>query len=110
MEEVRYLIDLLVGKEGLFLKQQGEIYPCCVRPVLFYCCETRELTVTDGARLCGVERRMIRIMCVVRLPDRVSNDIRDRMGVVFTRISRIYLKPPAVLWSCHAWRHEFPNT
>ena len=35
------------------------------------------------ARLLGVERRMIRMMCGVRLVDRVSSDvIRDRKGVL----------------------------
>ena len=35
------------------------------------------------ATLRGVERRMIRMMCGVRLVDRVSTDVlRDRMGVV----------------------------
>ena len=92
------------------MKQQGEICPCCIRPVLLYCCETWDLTVTDRARLCGVERRMIRMMCEVILPDTVATDIRDRVGVVFTSISRIYLKPPAAVWSCHAWRHQSPNT
>ena len=47
------------------MKQRGKIYQCCVRPVLLYCCETWELTVADEARLRGVERRMIRMMCVV---------------------------------------------
>ena len=58
-------------------------YQCCVRPVLLYCCETWELTVADEMKLRGVERRMIRMMCGVRLVDRVSTDLlRDRVGVV----------------------------
>ena len=65
------------------MKQRGKIYQCCVRPVLLYCCETWELTVADEARLRGVERRMIRMMCVVRLIDRMLTDVfRDRVGVV----------------------------
>ena len=60
-------------------------YQCCVIPVLLYCCETWELTVADEMKLRGVERRMIRMMCGVRLVDRVSTDLlRDRVGVVVT--------------------------
>ena len=74
---------MLVRKQGLSMKQRGKIYQCCVRPVLLYCCETWELTVADEARLRGVERRMIRMMCVVRLIDRMLTDVfRDRVGVV----------------------------
>ena len=37
----------------------------------------------DEARLCGMERHMIRMMCGVRLVDRVLTDVhRDRVGVV----------------------------
>ena len=47
------------------------------------CCETWELTVGDEARLRGVERLMIRMICAVRLVDAVSTDIfRDRVGVI----------------------------
>ena len=74
---------MLVGKQGLSLKQRGKIYQCCVRPVLLYCCETWELNVADEARLRGVERRMIKMMCEVRLVDMVSTDVlRDMVGVV----------------------------
>ena len=42
-----------------------------------------ELTVVDKARLCGVERQMIRMMCGVRLVDRVLIDVLwDKAGVV----------------------------
>ena len=35
------------------------------------------------ARLCGLEHHMIRMMCGVKLVDRVSTDVlRDRVGVV----------------------------
>ena len=55
----------------------------CVRPVFLYCCETWELPVADEARLREVERRMIRMMCGVRLVDRMLTDVlRDRVGVL----------------------------
>ena len=64
------------------LEQQGKTYHC-VRPALMHCCETWELTVADEARLRGVERRMTRMMCGVRLVDRVSTDVlRAKVGVV----------------------------
>ena len=76
------LSGVLVGKQGLSLKQWGKIYQCCVRPVLLYCCETWELTVVDEVRLCGVEH-MVRMICGVKLVDRVSADVlHDKVGVV----------------------------
>ena len=64
------------------LEQRGKIYHC-VRPALMHCCETWELTVADEAKLRGVERRMTRMMCGVRLVDRVSTDVlRAKVGVV----------------------------
>ena len=74
---------VLAGKQGLSLKQREKIYQCCVRPVLLYCCETSKLTVADEERICVVERRMISMMCGVRLVDRLLTDVlRDRVGVV----------------------------
>ena len=65
------------------MKQQGKIHQCCVRTVLLFCCETWELTVPDDTRLLSVERHMIRMMCGVRLVDRVStNVLRDRVDIV----------------------------
>ena len=65
------------------MKLWGKIYQCCVRTVLLHCCETWELTVADEARLRGVEHRMIRMMCGVRLVDRLSTDVLlDRVVVV----------------------------
>ena len=70
---------MLVGKQGLSLKQWGKIYQCCVRPV-FLCCSEM---FADEARLHGVKHRMIRMMCGVRLVDRMSTVVlRDRVGVV----------------------------
>ena len=64
------------------MEQRGKIYHS-VRPALMHCCETWELTVADEARLRGVERRMTRMMCGVRLVDRVSTDVlRAKVGVV----------------------------
>ena len=84
-KKFRELSGALVGKQGLSLMQWGKIYQCCVRPLLLYCCETWELTVADEMRLRGLERCMIRMMCGVRLVDRVSTDaLRDRVGVVVT--------------------------
>ena len=77
------LTGALGGKQGLTLKQQGRIYQCCITPVLLYCGEMWELTSADDTRLRGVGRRLIRMMCGVRLVDKVSTDIlRDRVGVV----------------------------
>ena len=72
---------MVVGKQSLPLKQRAKIYQFCVRPVLLYCCKTWELTVADEARTREVERRMISMICGVRLVDRVSTDVlRERLG------------------------------
>ena len=91
-KKFRELSGVLVGKQGLSLKQQGEIYQCCVRPILLYCCETWERTVADEARLRGVERRMIKMMFGVRL---VGGCWCEDRGYENS-------KPSAVVWSCHA--------
>ena len=70
-KKFRELSGVLLGKQGLSLMPQGKIYQCCVRPVLLSCCEMWELTVVEEMRLHGVERHMIRMLCGVRLVDRV---------------------------------------
>ena len=74
-KKLRELKGVLFRKQCLSLKQQGKLYQCCVRPVLLYCCETWERSVADDASLHGGEHRMIRMICGVRLVDRVSTDI-----------------------------------
>ena len=82
-KKFRELSGALVGNLALSLKQREKIYHCCVRPVLLHCCETFELTVANEARLCVVERCMIRMMCGVRLVARVSTEVFcDRVDVV----------------------------
>ena len=94
-KKFRELSGVLVGKQGLSLMQRGKIYQCCVRPVLLYCCETWELTVADEMRLRGVERCMIRMMCGVRLIDRVSTDVLwDKVGVAVTIKDSIIQRHP----------------
>ena len=50
------------------------------------CCtvvKTWELTFTDEARLCVVEHYIIRMMCGVKLINRLSTDVsQDRVGIV----------------------------
>ena len=71
----------------------------------------RELTVADEARLRVVERRMIRMMYGVELVDRVSTDaLLDRVGVVVKIEDSIIQSLLQWYWSCHAWRHQFPNS
>ena len=96
-KKFRELKGALVGKQGLSLKQYEKICQCCVRPVLLYCCGTWELTVADGARLHGVEHRIIMMMCGVRLVDRVSTDVlQDRVGA-FVKLEDM------IIQSCLRW-------
>ena len=82
-KKFRELSGVLVRKQGLSFKQRGRIYQCCVRPVLLGCCKKWEFTGVDETRLRGVECRMIRMMCGMRLVDRVPTDVlQDRVGVV----------------------------
>ena len=82
-KKLRELSGVLVRKQSLSSKQQGNIYQCCVRPVFLYCCEMWDLPIVGEVRLCGLEHHMIRMMCGVKLVDRVSTDVlRDRVGVV----------------------------
>ena len=69
-KKFRELNGVLVRKQGLSLKQRGKIYQCCVRPV--FCTVVKH----------GVEHCMIRMMCEVRLVDRVLTDVLcERVGV-----------------------------
>ena len=82
------------------MKQQGKVYHCCIRPALLYCCETLEPAVADEARLHGVEHRMVRMMCGVRLVDWVSTDVlRDRVGV-FVKIEDMIIQSGGMVISC----------
>ena len=59
-----------------------------------------ELTVADEVRLQGVEHRMIRIICGVRLVDRVLTDVlHDRVGVV-VKIDNMIIQSP-LQWYVH---------
>ena len=67
-----------------------------------------ELTVADEARLHVVERCMIKMMCGVRLVDRVLTDVLpDRVGLV-VKIEYMIIQN-RLPWYGHAWRHQFPN-
>ena len=99
----RELIGVLVGKQGLSLKQRGKIYHCCVRPVSFNFCETWELTVADEAKLLGVERRMNRVSGV-RLVDRVLNVLRDGESVV-VKIEDMIIQS-RLQWYGHVMRRD----
>ena len=82
-KKFRELSGLLVGKQGLSLKQWGKIYQCCVRLVLLACFEMWKLIVEDEGKLCVVEHHMIRIIHGVRLVDRLLTDVLQvRMGAV----------------------------
>ena len=100
-----------VRKQGLSLKWQGKIYQCCVRPVLLYCWKTWKLTVADEARLRGMERRMIRVMCGVRhatcwLIGRRLIFFVIEGGCCCEDWGYDISKSSAVVWSCHTWRHQ----
>ena len=77
--------------------QGEEIYQCCIRPVLFYCCKTWQLAVPDVARLRGLERFMIRGICGVRMVHRVSTD------VLWDRVDLTVMIEDPIMQSCLQW-------
>ena len=109
------VVEKLEFKTGEDVLEEGEKFcylgdmillpMCCVRPVLLYCCESWELTVADEMRLHGVEHCMIRMMCGVRLVDRVSTDVlRDKVGVVVTIKDSIIQR--CLRWYGHVIRRD----
>ena len=82
---------------GSRLYQGEEIYHCCIRPVLFYCCKTWQLAVPDEARLRGLERFMIRGTCGVRLVHRVSTN------VLWGRVDVAVKIEDPIMQSCLQW-------
>ena len=64
-----------------------------------------ELTVADEARLRGVNCHMIRMMCGVRLVDKLSTDVLcDRVGVV-VKIEDMIIQS-RLLWYGHVMRGD----
>ena len=91
-KKFKELSGVLVGKHSLSLKQRGKVY------------QWWERTVADEVILRGVERRMIRMMCGVRLVDRVSTDVlRDRVSVAVEIEDIIQSHLP---WYDHAIRRD----
>ena len=82
-KNVRELIRVVVGKQGLSLKKWGMIYISVMYYIIFvvlYCCETWELIAADEAQLHQVEHQLMTI-CGVKLVDRLSTDVlRDKGG------------------------------
>ena len=105
-KKFRELSGVLVRKQGLSLKQRGGIYQCCVRPVLLgYCKKWEFIGAADETRLRGVECRMIRMMCGMRLVDRVPTDVlQDRVGVV-VKIEYLIIRN-CLRWYGHVMRGD----
>ena len=82
-EKVRRVKWWVSWEAGLKFQATGKDLSVLCWTVLLYCYETWGLTVADETRLLGVERRMIRMMCGVRLADRVSTDVlRYMVGII----------------------------
>ena len=103
----RELSGPLLKKQGLSVKKWGKIYQCCVRPVLLHCCDMLELTVADGTRLRGLENRMIRIMCEVRLVVRLSTDVLRGKVDVAVKIEDMIIQN-RLWWYSHVMRGTLP--
>ena len=67
---------------GASLRMKGKIYGACVRSVMVYGSATWPMRVEDGLRLERAENMMVRMMCGVKLKDRLSSeDLRKRLGI-----------------------------
>ena len=82
----RRLRGTLVGKHGLSLRQRGFIYSRCVRSVLLHSSETWCLTTSLKQRLQSTERRMVIMMCGVRLVDPLPS---EELRVVYKSVVEI---------------------
>ena len=63
------------------LKIKGKVYRCCVRPAILYGSETWCLKESEMAILRRTERAMIRAMCGVKLMDKRSTELINRLGL-----------------------------
>ena len=101
----RRLKGSLVGKHALSLRQRGTIYARCVRPVLTYSSETWCLTTTLRQRLVSTERRMLRMMCSVRLDDRLrSEELYSRLHIQRNIVD--YVEDNILRWYGHVMRRS----
>ena len=100
----RRLRGTLVGKHGLSHRQRGFIYSGCVPPVLHYSCETWSLTTNLNLRLQSTERRMVRMMCGVRLVDRLPSEELRRLGIQTDVIE--CLETSILRWFGHVMRRK----
>ena len=66
-----------------------------------------ELTVADGTRLRGLENRMIRIMCEVRLVVRLSTDVLRGKVDVAVKIEDMIIQN-RLWWYSHVMRGTLP--
>ena len=76
---------VLIGKQGLSLKQPGKIYHCCVTPVLLYCYETWELTVMYGVKLVDRVSTFVpqdRVCVAVKIEDMIIQNRLRQYGHV----------------------------
>jgi hypothetical protein len=76
------LLKPMLARRGASWKVKGKIYRACVQSVLVYGSETWPIRREDEMRLERTENRMVRMMCGVKLQDRISSeDLRGRLGI-----------------------------
>ena len=81
------LSGMLVGQQGLTLQQQGKIYQCCIRPGLYYCCETWELLLWISK---VVEHRIIRVMCRVLYLSYIIEYVNVYVYIIYYHIQNMF--------------------
>jgi len=94
----------MVGVRGASLKVKGGIYTTYVRSVMTYGSETWPVKAEDVRRLVMTERTMVRMMCGVRLAQRISSeDLYKRVGV--EKVEEV-MRRDRLLWFGHVERMD----
>ena len=72
----------ILRSKKISLKVKGQMYASCVRSCMIYGSETWALKKDSETKIQRTENKMLRLMCNVRLKDRVSSEeLRKRIGV-----------------------------
>ena len=77
----RQLVPLLTNRD-ISLIRKGRLYSSCVRSSMLHGSETWPVRKENEVALQRAEIRMVRLMCNVKLKDRVpSKELRERLGI-----------------------------
>jgi len=76
----RQLVPLLTNRD-ISLIRRGRLYSSCVRSTMLHGSETWPVRKENKVALQWAEMRMVRWMCNVKVKDRSSKELRERLGI-----------------------------